>query len=113
MSIENGAVAVSVDEVVSMSPPREGRSTDVSKLTFPLPMAIALVTAAIAIAAGVWQIQSQVSLITARIDHEREIRVEREKYLDARFAALEAKIEAAGLRNAAIAMSQELQKQKR
>jgi hypothetical protein len=63
-------------------------------------------------AAGVWRIQNDVSVITKTIEYERELDRRREKELDQRFSALEAKIEAAGLRNAALSLSQELAKQK-
>lgn len=95
-----------------VSPPREAKSTDASKLSFPLPLAVTLVGLAITAAAGIWRIESKVSVITTTIEYERQLDAQREKYLDQRFAALEAKIETAGLRNSALVMSQELQKHK-
>lgn len=85
---------------------------DASKLTIPLPYMVTLITLALGAAAGVWRIENKVSVITNSIEYERELDRQREKYLDQRFAALEAKIEAAGLRNAALSMSQELVKGK-
>ena len=86
--------------------------TDASRLQFPLPLTLTLGGLAIAAAAGVWRIEAQVSVITTTIAYERQLDAQREKYLDQRFAALEAKIESAGLRNAAMSLSQELAKQK-
>ena len=86
---------------------------DATRLAFPLPLTITLLTVAIAAAAGIWRIESKVSVITTTIEYERELDRQREKYLDQRFGALEAKIESAGLRNAALVMSQELQKKGR
>ena len=92
----------------AVSPPREAKVTDASKLNFPLPLAITLVTLAVAAAAGIWRIESKVNVITTTIQYERQLDEQREKYLDQRFAALEAKIESAGLRNAAMSMYQGL-----
>ena len=117
--INAGSPSVYLDDVPApqgvedVSPPREARSTDVSKLNIHLPMAITIVGAAIAIAAGVWRIESQVNIITTRIEHERELDVLREKAIDLRFSQLEAKIESSGLRNSNMSLATELQKQKR
>lgn len=81
---------------------------DVTKLVLPLPYTITLLVLALGGAAGIWRIEDRVNIITTTIEYERELDRRREKELDQRFAALEAKIEAAGLRNAALAMSQQL-----
>lgn len=86
--------------------PRE--TPDATKLTIPLPYMVTLIMLALGGAAGVWRIENKVSVITTTIEYERELDRQREKYLDQRFAALEAKIEAAGLRNAAMSLSQKL-----
>ena len=62
--------------------------------------------------AGVWRIESQVSILTTKIEYERQLDTERSKALDQRFEALESKIEAAGLRNAAMGFATQLQEQK-
>lgn len=90
-----------------VSPPK---ANDATKLVIPLPYLGGLLVLALAAAAGVWRIEGKVSVITTTIEYERELDRQREKYLDQRFTALEAKIEAAGLRNAAMSLSQELQK---
>ena len=95
-----------------VSPPKDHKGTDATKLNFPLPLTIMLVGLALTAAAGIWRIESKVSVITTTIEYERELDRQREKYLDQRFSALEAKIETAGLRNAALALSQELAKPK-
>lgn len=89
--------------------PHDERTTDATKLAFPLPLAISLLVASLAGVGGIWRIESKVSVITTTIEYERELDRQREKYLDQRFTALEAKIEAAGLRNAAMNLSQQLQ----
>lgn len=88
----------------------DDRTTDATKLAFPLPLAISLLVASLAGVGGIWRIESKVSVITTTIEYERELDRQREKYLDQRFTALEAKIESAGLRNAAMSLSNELQK---
>ena len=96
----------------AVSPPREAKVTDASKLNFPLPLAITLVGLAITAAAGIWRIESKVNVITTTIQYERQLDEQREKYLDQRFAALEAKIEASGLRNSNMTLATEMQKQR-
>ncbi len=104
----------------AMSPPREERRVNVERLTVPLPLTLTVVGMAIAAAAGVWTIEAQVSVITTSLAYERQLSAEREetdksikaaeqKYLDQRFEALEAKIDAAGLRNANMGLAQALQ----
>lgn len=84
--------------------------SDATRIVVPLPYTVTLLLLALGGAAGVWRIENKVSVITTTIEYERELDRRREKELDQRFAALEAKIEAAGLRNAAMALSQELAK---
>lgn len=91
-----------------VSPPREGRQTDLTKTSVPLPFMLTIVAAAIAVAMGVWRIESQVSILTTKIEYERQLDAERSKALDQRFEALESKIEAAGLRNTAMAAYSQL-----
>lgn len=100
------------DRVPPSEDARVDPSTDATRLAFPLPLTITLLATALAAAAGIWRIESKVSVLTTTIEYERQLDTQREKYLDQRFAALEAKIESAGLRNAALAMSQELSKSK-
>lgn len=100
---------------VPLSPPltdtmTERRATDLTKLSVPLPFMVTIVGLVVAIAAGVWRIDSRVSIIEERAQMQKDVDAERARYLDQRFAAVEAKIETAGLRNAAMALSQELAK---
>lgn len=106
---EAAALAVHTFEDAEVTP-RPARATDVTKLTLPLPFTITLIGLALAAAAGVWRIESKVAAFETALSYERQLDAERSKTLDSRFAALEAKIESAGLRNAAMAMSQELDK---
>lgn len=98
-----------VPSTEKVMPPRD---TDATRLNFPLPLAVTLFGLAATAAAGVWRIETKVAQMTTAMEYERQLDAERQKLLDQRFAALEAKIEAAGLRNAAISMYQELQKPK-
>jgi hypothetical protein len=60
-------------------PPREGRSTDASKLSFPLPLTISAVVFAVGIGGAVWTIASDVRDIGTRIDGQAETaRVQRD-----------------------------------
>ena len=93
-----------------MSPER--RVTDLTKTSVPLPFMLTIIGAAIGAAMGVWRIESQVSIITTKIEYERELDAERTKTLNQRFEALEAKIEAAGLRNFNMSILTELDKAK-
>jgi hypothetical protein len=56
----------------ALSPPREGRATDASKLSFPLPLTISAVVFAVSIAAGVWKIASDVRDIGTRFEGQAE-----------------------------------------
>lgn len=104
-----------------VSPPRDTRITDASKLSFPLQLVIAIVVGCVTIVSGQMlldrgrgdaqaQIQSDVRDILTRMEYEAKLKAATDKALDSRFAALEAKIDAAGLRNAAMSMSQEMQR---
>lgn len=100
---ESAALAVfPVDEASVVSPTREARSTDAAKLTVPLPYLATLIGLALAGAAGVWRIEGKVGQFETAMQYERELDQQREKYLDQRFSALEAKIESSGLRNFAM-----------
>jgi hypothetical protein len=106
-----------------VSPPREARITDITKVSVPMPFMVTLVGIALAFAAGVWRVESNVSVIQNAMSYERQLDAERaeratereadyRRYIDQRFETLEAKIESSGLRNAAMALNTELQKQK-
>lgn len=103
---------------------RDTRSTDASKLSFPLQLVIAIVVGCVTIVGGQAimdrgqnleraKIQSDVRDILTRMEYEATLRDISDKALNARFDALEAQIESAGLRNAAMSMSQELQRKGR
>lgn len=113
--------AVYEDKEPDVSPPREGRITDLTKTSVPLPFMLTVIAFAIAVAAGIWRIESQVTVIQTAISYERELDQQRatrqderdtdyRRYIDQRFETLEAKIESAGLRNASMALAQELKK---
>ena len=126
---ENQAAAVYVDEYPSIdagaedvTPPRESRSTDVSKLTATLPTVVAIVFTALAVSGAQYvaqagqreaqaEMQSDIRDMRTRMEYEAKLNEKDSILLEQRFQALEAKIETAGLRNAAIAISGELQKQ--
>lgn len=128
--IQTATVAVYPDEgpfastgEADVSPPREARSTDASKLSFPLQLVIAIVVGCVTIVSGQMildrgrgdsqaQIQSDVRDILTRMEYEAKMKVMSDKALDARFESLESKIEASGLRNFNMSMAQELSKQK-
>jgi hypothetical protein len=63
----------------TVSPPREGRATDASRLSFPLPLTISAVVFAVSIAAGVWKIASDVRDIGTRFEGQAEaMRIQRD-----------------------------------
>lgn len=97
------------DAVTPRSTDARERATDLMKATVPLPLMIGLIASAVTIAAAMWRIESQMDLITQRVAHNREMMDLREKALEDRFKTLEAKIEAAGLRNFNMSLVQELQ----
>lgn len=62
----------------AVSPPREGRSTDVSRLSFPIQMVIAIVASALTVGGGIWAtnagLRSDVRDILTRMESEQRIR---------------------------------------
>lgn len=106
-SVTDGAVE---DEPVS--PPREIRATDLSKTSVPLPFMLTIIGLVVAIAAGVWRIDSRVSVINARLDaqdkYNADIKDLNKAYLDQLSKTLEQQIVNAGLRSTAMALTQEL-----
>lgn len=110
-------------DAATVAPSREPRATDITKVHVPMPFMVTLVLIAMGGAAGVWRIESKVSVIETSMAYERQMATERmqrenerdadyRRYIDQRFETLEAKLESAGLRNAALSMSQEIAKQK-
>jgi hypothetical protein len=102
---------------------REARVTDLTKVSVPMPFMVTLVAIAIGFAAGVWRIESKVSVIETALNYERQLDAERaaraterdsdyRRYIDQRFETLEAKIDSSAMRNANLSLSQELQKQR-
>lgn len=126
---ENGHTAVLIDEYPSITgadvtPPRESRSSDVSvsRLTLTLPMVGIIVGTALSVTGAQYIaqagqreaqaiMQSDIRDMRTRMEYEAKLNEKDSILLEQRFQALEAKIETAGLRNAAISMSGELQKQ--
>lgn len=106
-----------VAETEGVSPPRESKSTDASKLSLPIGWVAGIVVAVggfgISQALSMAALRSDVRDILTRMQYEVQISERDAKIIESRFAALEAKIEAAGLRNAAMSLSQELQKKGR
>ncbi len=84
------------------------RATDVMRLNVPLPFTITLIAMAIGIAAAVWRIEANVSNINIKIEYERQLDAERQRALDLRFEALNAQIQAAGLRGTSMTLSSAL-----
>jgi len=96
----------------TMSPPREERrSTDAAKLTFPLPMTVGAIVFALSIGGAVWSIKTDVQLMNMRMEYESKLREADKEMFNAGIKALEAKIDAASNRAAALAAMQELTKQ--
>lgn len=98
----------SQDEGVAVSPPREEKLTDLTRAAVPLPFMLTVLGSVVAIAFFVFSIKNDVSLIEARLESEREVRIETEKRRDAQFSELSAQINNAGLRNANMSMAQEV-----
>ncbi len=110
-------------ETPPVSPTREARVTDASRLSFPLQLVIAIVVGCVTIVSGQalldrgrteaqMQIQSDVRDILTRMEYESKLKALSDNALEERFKSLESKIETAGLRNAALAMQQQIDKQK-
>jgi multisubunit Na+/H+ antiporter MnhC subunit len=98
------------DGVAAVSPPREARSTDLTKTVVPLPFMLTIIGLVVSIAVLVLTIKSDVRLIDEKLNHEKELRLEVEKRRDSQFETLEAKIETAGMRNTTYTALQELAK---
>ena len=96
-------------EATGVSP---AKTTDASKLSFPLPLVIGAIMFAVTVMGSMWMVVSDVRDIRTRMELQKEIDAINRQLLEERFKSLEAQIQAAGLRNSAMAMSQELQKQK-
>jgi hypothetical protein len=90
----------------------ERRSTDLTKTIVPLPFMVGIIVTAISIAAGIWSIRTDVQLMNMRMEYEAKLRLADKETFDQAFKALEAKIDAASNRNAALAAYQELSQQK-
>ena len=97
-------------EVISVSP--ASKSTDASTLSFPLPLLIGTIAFAVSVGGSMWMVVSDVRDIRTRMELQKELDALNSKLLEERFKTLEAQIQTAGLRNAALSLSQELQKQK-
>ena len=108
-------------EVISVSP--ASKSTDASKLTVPLQMAVAAIIGALSVSAFYYasnqatnktisDIAADIRVMRTEMAGQKELEKVKADNLELRFKTLEAKIETAGLRNAALSLSQELQKQK-
>lgn len=97
--------------------PRPPRSTDATRLTLPIGVVVAIVITvagfAISQAVSLAGMRSDVRDILTRMEYEAKLNESEGRRLDQRFQALESKIESAGLRNANMAMAQEMAKQKR
>lgn len=101
---------------------REARITDASRLSFPLQLVIAIVVGCVTIVSGQMlldrgrtetqsQIQSDVRDILTRMEYEAKLKAMSDNAMEERFKSLEAKIEASAMRNAAMAMSTEINRQ--
>lgn len=80
----------------TVSPPREVRLTDITKAAVPMPFMLTVIGAVISMAFFVFSIKSDVSLMEQRQTLQYE--------------ELKSRIDAAGLRNANMGLSQELQR---
>lgn len=127
----NASTAVYVDDVLppkgveDVTPPREARTTDLSKTFLTLPVVIAIISSVVtgvasagvagwAYSTGIREVlsatQSDIRDIRTSMSYERQAKEKESENLELRFKMLEAQIESAGLRNAAMSMAQELQK---
>jgi len=90
------------------------KSTDASQLSLPIVWVAGIVITVggfgISQALSVAAMRSDVRDILTRMEYEAKMRESDARLLEARFASLDAQISSAGLRNAAVTMSQELQK---
>lgn len=87
----------------TVTPPREARSTDLTRGYVPMPFIVGIVSIALAIAAAVWTIRTEVQLLSQRVDFEARSRAEDKDAIMQALKTLEAKIDAA--RNGAAALS--------
>lgn len=105
-----------------MSPARD-KSVEAERLSFTAQTVVAVIVVSFLFGTAQYvfskpdrdaqtQMQSDIRNIGTRMDSSAEVRKLEKELLDQRFNALEAKIDAAGLRNAALNLSQELQKAK-
>ncbi len=117
----NAVSTFPIEAPIDMAPPKEEKSVDVSRMSFTLQMVVTIVAAAISAAVGVLSTQSatkdeqallrsDMRVIIEKMNAQDEVKRLEKQILDQRFESLEAKIEAAGLRNAAMSLSQELQR---
>lgn len=121
------AFPLDIEPDVASSPPSR-RATDVSTLTMPIAWVWVIVIAVVSFAVNqAWTLSGVRSDVrdmstrmeardkaeTERAQAEREIKELEKRYLEQRFATLESKIETAGLRNAALAMTQQLEQQRK
>lgn len=92
------------------------KSTDASKLSLPIGWVAGIVVFFVGFAGqqaySLSSMRSDVRDILTRMEYEAKLNDRDSKLLDQRFAALDAQISAAGLRNANMVLSQELAKQK-
>ncbi len=124
--IGNAAVAVYPDEadagVDEMTTPRPPRATDAESISFRLQSVIGIVAACFTLMGGQFlldrgrndtqaKIQSDVRDILTRMEYEAKLKAMSDSAQEERFKSLEAKIESSGLRNAAMAMSTEINRQ--
>ena len=108
----------------TMSPAR--RSTDLAKTSVPLPMVLwllgAIAITAFAVGGAQYvisgsdrvaqaQMQSDIRDIRTRMENQTEVRKLEKELLDAQLASMKSTIESTGLRNAAMAMSTEINRQ--
>jgi len=115
------------DGVEAVSPPREGRSTDLTNTYLTLPVVIAIVTSILtgvtsagvagwAFSAGIRDsisaTQSDIRDIRTSMAYEKELRSKDDQLLEERFARLSAEIVSAGLRNFNMSQAKELQELK-
>ena len=92
------------------------KTTDVSRISLTAPMVFALLASVVTIVGAFWSIKNSDDRVTLSIQSEvRNIQTSmayEAKINEQRFLALDAKVESASLRQAALSMAQELAKQK-
>jgi len=85
-------------------------NSDITKTSVPLPFMVGIISIALGIAAAVWSIRTDVQLMSLRMEYEAKIREADKESTAQSFKALEAKIDAAGLRNFNMSIMSDLQK---